>query len=67
MEKIPGQVGFLVLTEDGSVLNSGGELENAEKTAEIISNLINGANKRNLSSNSTSTKFHRISITVFNA
>lgn len=37
----PDQTGFLVMTEDGSVLASGGELENSEATANIIANLVN--------------------------
>lgn len=40
MEKIPDQIGYLVLTEDGAVQSSGGELENDEKTANIIMNMI---------------------------
>lgn len=35
------QLGHLVLNEDGAVLSSGGELENAENIAQIILNLIN--------------------------
>lgn len=45
MEKIPDQVGYLVLTEDGAVLESGGELENDERIATIITELINLSNR----------------------
>ncbi|GAB0096921.1 Ragulator complex protein LAMTOR4 homolog [Sergentomyia squamirostris] len=41
MEKIPDQIGYLVLTEDGSVLVSGGDLENNEAKANIICGLVN--------------------------
>lgn len=37
---LPDQLGFLVLSEDGSVHASGGELENDERSANIISNLL---------------------------
>lgn len=45
MEKIPDQIGYLVLTEDGAVLESGGELENDERVATIITDLITLSNK----------------------
>lgn len=45
MEKIPDQVGFLILTEDGAVLESGGELENDERVATIITDLISLSNR----------------------
>lgn len=35
-DKIPGQSGYLVLSLDGAILSSGGELENDEKTATNI-------------------------------
>lgn len=43
LEKIPDVIGYLVLTEDVgglAVLASGGELENDEKSANIITGLI---------------------------
>ncbi|KAK0089892.1 hypothetical protein PV325_004915 [Microctonus aethiopoides] len=40
MERIPDQIGYLVLTEDGAVLASGGELENNERIANIITGLV---------------------------
>lgn len=40
LERIPDQIGYLVLTEDGAVQSSGGELENDEKSANIIMGLI---------------------------
>lgn len=40
LEKIPNVIGYLVLTEDGAVLSSGGELENDERSASIITGLI---------------------------
>lgn len=40
LEKIHDVIGYLVLTEDGAVLSSGGELENDERSANIITGLI---------------------------
>ena len=37
----PNLLGYLVMTEDGSVLASSGELENDEKTSEILYRMIN--------------------------
>lgn len=34
-------LGYLVITQDGAVLASSGELENDEKTSEILYKLIN--------------------------
>lgn len=40
MDKIPNQVGYLVLNEEGAVISSAGDLENDERTAEVIMGLI---------------------------
>lgn len=40
-EKITDLIGYLVLTEDGAVLESGGEMKNDERSANIITSLIN--------------------------
>lgn len=45
LEKIHDVIGYLVLTEDGAVLSSGGELENDEKSANIITGLIQMTDK----------------------
>ncbi|XP_023023615.1 late endosomal/lysosomal adaptor, MAPK and MTOR activator 4 [Leptinotarsa decemlineata] len=37
----PGQLGYMVLNEDGAVLSSSGDLENEEKFANSIMELIN--------------------------
>ncbi|XP_073837844.1 late endosomal/lysosomal adaptor, MAPK and MTOR activator 4 [Musca autumnalis] len=41
MEKFANQIGFLVLKDDGAVIESGGELENDERSANIFLDLIN--------------------------
>jgi hypothetical protein len=38
-------LGYLVMTEDGAVLASSGELENDEKTSEILYKMINTSNR----------------------
>ncbi|EEB13052.1 conserved hypothetical protein [Pediculus humanus corporis] len=43
--KIQDQLGYLVLHESGATISSSGDLENDEKTAEIIYNLISVADK----------------------
>lgn len=45
MEKIPDKLGYLILTEDGAVLESGGELENDERVATIVTDLISLSNR----------------------
>ncbi|XP_033208233.1 ragulator complex protein LAMTOR4 homolog [Belonocnema kinseyi] len=62
MERIPDQIGYLVLTEDGAVLTSGGELENDERVANIIIGLVSLINKDN-SKAFFSDDFEKISIT----
>ncbi|XP_065080786.1 ragulator complex protein LAMTOR4 homolog [Ochlerotatus camptorhynchus] len=37
---IPDQIGYLIMSEDGAVLASGGEMENDERSANIISGLL---------------------------
>lgn len=41
MEKIADQVGYLLLNEDGAVMSSAGDLENDERTADIIMGILN--------------------------
>jgi ragulator complex protein LAMTOR4 len=37
---IPNLLGYLVIAEDGAVIASNGELENDEKTSEVIYRLV---------------------------
>ena len=41
MDKLVNQIGYLVLKEDGAVLESGGELQNDERSANIFLDFIN--------------------------
>ncbi|BFZ00814.1 hypothetical protein BsWGS_03853 [Bradybaena similaris] len=43
IDRIPDSLGFLVLTEDGAVISSGGQLENDEVTATKITKLVHTA------------------------
>ncbi|KPJ08502.1 UPF0539 protein CG14977 [Papilio machaon] len=63
MEKIPDQIGYLILTEDGAVLESGGELENDERIATIIIDLISLSNTVDPLAFGPNENFKKISIT----
>ncbi|XP_065840655.1 ragulator complex protein LAMTOR4-like [Oscarella lobularis] len=45
LEAIPGQVGCLVLSEDGAVLASTGELQNDERTGKVILNMLQAGSR----------------------
>ncbi|CAD6214784.1 GSCOCG00004215001-RA-CDS [Cotesia congregata] len=66
MERIPDQVGYLVLTQDGAVLASGGELENDERAANIITALVTLTDKIDPKAVSSTDTFNKISITYPN-
>lgn len=38
---VPNQIGYLILKEDGAVLESGGDLKNDERSANVIMGLLN--------------------------
>lgn len=63
MEKVPDLLGYLVLTEDGAVLESGGELENDERIASIITELVTLSNRIDPVAYSANEPFKKISIT----
>ncbi|XP_012523849.1 ragulator complex protein LAMTOR4 homolog isoform X2 [Monomorium pharaonis] len=62
LERIPDQTGYLVLTEDGAVLTSGGDLENDERVANIISSLITLTTKIDSKAFPSHDPFDKISI-----
>ncbi|XP_043466551.1 ragulator complex protein LAMTOR4 homolog [Leptopilina heterotoma] len=62
MERIPDQIGYLVLTEDGAILASGGELGNDERIANVIIGLVTLISKDN-SKAFFAEDFEKISIT----
>ncbi|XP_076272806.1 late endosomal/lysosomal adaptor, MAPK and MTOR activator 4 [Rhynchophorus ferrugineus] len=57
-----GQTGYLVLNADGAILNSGGDLDNDEKSAGIFQKLISLSNDR-LGENVFNQGFKRLTIT----
>uniref|UniRef100_A0A3B3QZC2 Ragulator complex protein LAMTOR4 n=1 Tax=Paramormyrops kingsleyae TaxID=1676925 RepID=A0A3B3QZC2_9TELE len=60
LERIPDQIGYLVISEDG-VLASAGELENDEHTAAIIMQMVQTAYKFRLQG-ATDPPFKRMSV-----
>ncbi|XP_077987612.1 ragulator complex protein LAMTOR4-like [Glandiceps talaboti] len=61
LERIPDQLGYLVINEEGAVMASSGELENDEKTAEIIMRMVNMASRVQLTPE-RSEPFKRLSV-----
>ncbi|XP_071838269.1 ragulator complex protein LAMTOR4-like [Apostichopus japonicus] len=49
LDHIPDQLGYLVLNEDGAVVSSAGDLENDERTAGILLNMVRLACKVQIS------------------
>uniref|UniRef100_A0A3Q2VGN1 Ragulator complex protein LAMTOR4 n=2 Tax=Haplochromini TaxID=319058 RepID=A0A3Q2VGN1_HAPBU len=60
LERIPDQLGYLVISEDG-VLASAGELENDEHTAGVMMQMVRTASRFRLSG-SADPPFKRMSI-----
>ncbi|XP_012218447.1 ragulator complex protein LAMTOR4 homolog [Linepithema humile] len=66
LERIPDQIGYLVLTEDGAVLTSGGDLENDERVANIIIRLVRLTNNIDPKAFPTHDGYEKISINYNN-
>uniref|UniRef100_A0A3Q3WFL2 Ragulator complex protein LAMTOR4 n=1 Tax=Mola mola TaxID=94237 RepID=A0A3Q3WFL2_MOLML len=60
LERIPDQLGYLVISEDG-VLASAGELENDEHTAAVMMQMVRTASRFSLSE-SSEVPFKRMSV-----
>ncbi|CAL1568238.1 unnamed protein product [Knipowitschia caucasica] len=60
LERIPDQLGYLVISEDG-VLASAGELENDEHTASVMMQMVRTASRFMLSG-SVDVPFKRMSV-----
>ena len=56
MNNIPGQLGYLVLNDDGAVVTSQGDLINDEKTAKVFMQMVQIAWKINLGDKRTNVK-----------
>jgi len=61
--RIPDELGQLIINEDGAVISSSGELENAEQTAATIMSLVSCTNKENIWPGDSGEAFKKISIT----
>ncbi|XP_070538587.1 ragulator complex protein LAMTOR4-like [Ptychodera flava] len=61
LERIPDQLGYLVINEEGAVMASSGELENDEKMAGVIMNMVHLASKVQLTPEK-SDPFKRLSV-----
>ncbi|XP_065157421.1 ragulator complex protein LAMTOR4 homolog [Atheta coriaria] len=62
----PGQLGFLLLNEDGAVISSDGDLQNDEKTADIIMSLLTLCQHSDIFPGSSDEQFKRLSLTYDN-
>ncbi|CAG4971771.1 unnamed protein product [Colias eurytheme] len=62
MSFVEDKLGYLILTEDGAVLESGGELENDERVATIITDLISLSNSVDPIAFGPNEPFKKISI-----
>ncbi|XP_066915402.1 ragulator complex protein LAMTOR4 homolog [Clytia hemisphaerica] len=65
IDRIPDQTGYLVVNHEGAVLSSAGELENDEKTASTITQVVKHSAHLPLSTDPAET-FKRISLTYDN-
>lgn len=66
MDRISGQLGSLVLNEEGAVLSSSGELENDEKSADIIMGLVSLVSQIDPSGFPSDESFKKLSLTYDN-
>ncbi|KAL4231479.1 Ragulator complex protein lamtor4 [Mactra antiquata] len=61
LDRIPDSLGYLVLADDGAVINSGGDLENNEDIAKLFLQMVHTASRIPLSS-SKKDKYRKISV-----
>lgn len=61
LEKIPDSLGHLILNEDGAVMASAGDLENEEKLADALMNLVR-TGLRVVEQQDSSSNFKRLSV-----
>ncbi|XP_064394015.1 ragulator complex protein LAMTOR4 homolog [Halichondria panicea] len=63
LESIPGQTGYLILTADGAIQQSAGDLQNDEETAAIVLHMVQSSGKLMSALNSEGRgSFQRLSI-----
>ncbi|XP_071949356.1 ragulator complex protein LAMTOR4-like [Antedon mediterranea] len=61
LDRIPDQLGYLVLNADGAVMASAGEMENDERTAGILMTMVRMASQIHFSNNKQET-FKKLSV-----
>jgi len=61
--RIPDEVGHLILSEDGAIIASGGELENMESLGGTVMSLLSATSKGHLMPGDAGSSFKKISIT----
>ncbi|XP_003391063.1 PREDICTED: ragulator complex protein LAMTOR4 homolog [Amphimedon queenslandica] len=76
LDTIPGQRGSLVIAEDGAIIQSNGELQNDEKTAAIMLQMmknsvkliksVNGERKSNVQRLSVAYKNYSLVASIWN-
>ncbi|XP_025079364.1 ragulator complex protein LAMTOR4-like [Pomacea canaliculata] len=65
IERIPDSLGYLVLTEEGAVVSSGGDLENDENVANKITKMVYSAVKL-VNLNDRKDSFKRLTVVFDN-
>lgn len=66
MDRLPGHLGYLLLNDEGAVINSSGDLENDEKSADIIMGLVNLVSQIDPSGFPSDEGFKKLSLTYEN-
>lgn len=66
MDRQPGNLGYLLLHEDGAVVSSSGDLENDERSADIIMGLVNLVSQIDPSGFASDEGFKKLSLTYDN-
>lgn len=66
MDRFPGYMGYLLLNEEGAVLSSSGDLENDEKSADVIMGLVNLVSQIDPSGFPSDEGFKKLSLTYDN-
>lgn len=66
MDRQPGNLGYLLLHEDGAVVSSSGDLENDERSADIIMGLINLVSQIDSNGFPSDEGFKKLSLTYDN-
>ncbi|XP_033637833.1 ragulator complex protein LAMTOR4-like [Asterias rubens] len=61
LDRVPGQDGYLIINSDGAVMASSGALENDERTAGILMNMVRLASRVKINADKPET-FKRLSV-----